>query len=252
MFTSGLVIVLDPLKKTQNDMWILTNSHRDYHTLYRLNSNFEEFYDNHKKNLNPPDYFRTVRSLFVDKERNVWHSSFKRLEKFDAKKQVFQSIENAQYTLDPISSFIDSYDTVWFGGWDGVARLDTKGKVNKRLKSFPEVNVHSFLEDKKNVWIGSDAGLGKYDLRTGKLEMFYNDPTIPQSLSNNTVYHLIMDRDENIWIGTGGGLNRMLKGTETKVPKFVNWRTNTSGLPNDNVYCIVDGGDGTLWVVAET
>ncbi len=168
---------------------------------------------------------------------------------FDVKKQVFQPIENAIYTVDPISSFIDSHDTIWFGGWDGVARLDTKGKVNKRLKSFPEVNVFAFLEDKnQNVWIGSDAGLGRYSLRTGKLDIFYNDPKIPQTLSNNTVYHLMMDRDENIWIGTGGGLNRMIKGTENTVPKFFSWSTNKSGLPNDDVYCIVDGGDRTLWM----
>ena len=151
------------MKKTQiGDIWVLGNSDDDYHTLHKSNSNFEEVYDNHKKNLNPPDYFITIRSLFVDKERNVWHASGKRLEKFDAEKQVFQSIENAQYTDDPISSFIDSHDTVWFGGWAGVARLDTNGKVNKKLRAFPEVNVYSFLEDKnQNVWIGSDAGLGK-------------------------------------------------------------------------------------------
>jgi hypothetical protein len=48
-----------------------------------------------------------------------------------------------------------------------------------------------------------------------------------------------MDSNKNIWIGTGGGLNKMIKGTENDVPRFINWRTTQSGLPNVHVYAVV-------------
>ena len=121
--------------------------------------------------------------------------------------------------------------------------------TNKKLTAFTQSSVYSFLEDSsQNLWIGSTAGLTRYNLTTGKLDLFTNRRDDPQSLSNNTVYHVIMDRDKNIWVGTAGGLNKMIKGTENDVPRFINWQTTQSGLPNDDVYCVVDGGDGTLWM----
>ena len=78
--------------------------------------------------------------------------------------------------------------------------------------------------------------------------LFHHKSTDPQSLSNNIVNQVMMDSENNIWLATGGGLNKIIKGTENKIPKFLNWRTTQSGLPNDDVYCIVDGGDSTLWL----
>ena len=150
---------------------------------------------------------------------------------------------------DPSLASWIPHGTIWFGGWAGITRFDPKTVTNKKLIAFAQSNVHSFLEDSsQNLWIGSTAGLTRYNLTTGKLDLFTNQRDDPQSLSNNIVYHVIMDSNKNIWVGTGGGLNKMIKGTENDVPRFLNWRTTQSGLPNDDVYCVVDGGDGTLWM----
>ena len=143
---------------------------------------------------------------------------------------------------------MDSDGMVWLANSFGIYRFDP---VTERNRFFPigGTSESSFLEDSsRNVWIGSMAGLARYNMDTGKTSTFKNIVNDPKSLSNNTVYHLMMDSEKNIWVGTGGGLNKMIKGTENSVPKFLNWRTAPSGLPNDDVYCIVEGGDGTLWM----
>ena len=138
---------------------------------------------------------------------------------------------------------------MWGGGWAGLAKFDAFTGGSERLVSFPESIVYSFLEDSsQNLWVGSTAGLTRYNLKTGKLDVFNNQSDDPQSLSGNVVYHLVMDSEKNIWVGTSGGLNKMIKGTENNVPRFMNWQTSRSALPYDDVYCIVDGGDGTLWM----
>ena len=51
--------------------------------------------------------------------------------------------------------------------------------------------------------------------------MFKNNPRDSQSLSNNTVYHVILiDYKGVMWDATDGGLNRVTPGTENGVPKF--------------------------------
>ena len=128
--------------------------------------------------------------------------------------------------------------------------FDLQSRAGEEI-AFPASTVYSFLEDRfQNLWIGSSSGLARYNLRSNKLDLFTNDPGDPTSLSNNIVYHLMMDRNGNIWAGTGGGLNKMMAGTENDIPKFLNWRASQSALPNDDVYCIVDGGDGTLWLAS--
>lgn len=91
-------------------------------------------------------------------------------------------------------------------------------------------------------------GLIRYSLKTGQLDIFKHDSADPQSLSHNKVYYLMLDKNGMMWIGTFGGLNQMIPGTEKDKPRFIHWRSTNSDLPIDNIYSIIDGGDGTLWM----
>ena len=198
----------------------------------------------------PPELKQfNMTSLFLDKDKNVWITSAGQIGKFDTQDNAFKTQKVKGSVAAPLSSFMDSYGTIWFGSWHGVYKCEPKTLSNERLISAPRHTTYTFLEDSsQNLWIGTHNGLVRYNLRTSELNVFYKESADRQSLSNNTVYHLMMDKDQTIWVGTGGGLHQMIKGTENGVPKFTNWRTSQSGLPNDDVYCIVDGGDGTLWL----
>lgn len=189
-----------------------------------------------------------LRSLFLDREQSIWAASIGKLEKFDAYHQNVSSTLIPTY-IDPITSYVDSNGTMWFGDWNDLFAYVPSTGATQHISSFPSSTVYTFLEDEdKNLWIGSSAGLTRYRLATGKLEVYKNDPKNTQSLSNNVVYFLLRASDSTIWVGTGGGLNRIIKGTENAIPKFQNWRTSNSDLPNDDVYTIIDGKDGTLWL----
>lgn len=198
----------------------------------------------------PPELKQfNMTSLFLDNDKNVWITSAGQIGKFDTKDNAFKIQKVKGSVAAPLSSFMDSYGTVWFGSWNGVYKCEPESLTNERLISAPRHTTYTFLEDSsQNLWIGTHTGLVRYNLGTSEINVFYKRSGDRQSLSNNTVFDLMMDKDQTIWVGTGGGLHKMIKGTENGVPKFMNWRSTQSDLPNDDVYCIVDGGDGTLWL----
>ena len=239
------------VEDVNGEIWIFGGDKKadDYFaSLIKLNPALGTVSANQVNQLDPRIKFG-IGSLFLDQKKNMMVTYERILGKYISESQTFETIEIKGPDVGSITSFMDSHGTIWFGGWDGVKKFDPKTVTNKKLTAFAQSIVHSFLEDSsQNLWIGSTAGLTRYNLTTGKLDLFTNQRDDPQSLSNNIVYHVIMDSDKNIWVGTGGGLSKMIKGTENDVPRFVNWRTTQSGLPNDDVYCVVDGGDGTLWM----
>ena len=244
-FGNGIGSIIEDVNQ---DIWLLGYlDHEPLSTVFKFNLATGDVYRYPRNSKDPWTW-----SLFTDKNKNVWLASSSSLEKCDPKNQTFNVVNIDQTSrLAPITTFVDSDGTIWAGAWDGIGKINPVNGLIERMASFPKATVYSFLEDSnQNLWIGSTAGLARYNLKTGKLDFFNNQSNDPQSLSSNVVYHLLMDSHKNIWVGTSGGLNKMIKGTESNIPRFTNWQTSQSGLPYDDVFCIVDGGDGTLWITS--
>jgi signal transduction histidine kinase/ligand-binding sensor domain-containing protein/DNA-binding response OmpR family regulator len=74
----------------------------------------------------------------------------------------------------------------------------------------PYGDVNRFIEDYKgNLWIGTNGGgLIYFDRARGSFRQFRNDPRDPNSISNDVIVSLFIDKDKKLWIGTYyGGLN---------------------------------------------
>ncbi len=70
-------------------------------------------------------------------------------------------------------------------------------------------NKALFADSKKNIWVGYwGVGAARINPRTGKSEVWLNEPGNPKSISHNDVWVIKEDRFGRIWLGTrGGGLN---------------------------------------------
>ncbi len=220
---------------------------RPNHYLFRFDPSSRRFFQFLHDPENPQSYSgNSIRGIIPDHEGGVWLASYFKLEKFDPQYQTFSSIA---LPFEPTTILKDSQGKIWLGGWAEAGIYDPQTETYERLPAFPRTTVNSFLEDREeNIWAGTDVGLIRYSLKTGQLDIFKHDPADPQSLSNNRVYHLMMDQDGIIWMGTFGGLHQMIPGTEKAKPRFIHWRSFNSDLPSDNVYSVIDGGDGTLWM----
>jgi hypothetical protein len=86
-----------------------------------------------------------------------------------------------------------------------------------------------------------------YDPDDDSFRSFVNNPKNPQSLSNNTIWHLYEDSKGHIWISTDKGLNRYIKETDMFLHYF-NEPDNPHSLSSDKVFSLMEDSKGNYWV----
>jgi len=168
---------------------------------------------------------------------------------------------------------------VWLGTPDGLDRIrNGQVKVFTSADGIADDFVRSlYFDNSGTLWIGTRRGLSQY--RNGKFMTWtaldglggnlvgamqqgshggmwiatigglthwahghFHNYTEKDGLSNHVITALHLDPDGTLWIGTdGGGLNRWRNGVITPI------RTSGADLPA-NIYSILDGGDGNLWI----
>ena len=140
--------------------------------------------------------------------------------------------------------------------------------------------ITSLAQDNSGyIWVGTQNGVNRFD--GYEFESYFSEPDDPASLTHSFVWSIYSDSLGNIWIGTRNGLNLYLKESnsfeqylmdrEVRViheldsshfligttSGLVRWSKETGVSPvlNDKitstVRCIVDDGDGRMWVCTE-
>src|SRR5690349_14283710 len=110
--------------------------------------------------------------------------------------------------------FQDSRGFLWFGTEDGLNRYD--GYTFKIYKPDPDVPtslsdrwITAITEDKDGyLWIATRlGGLNRYDPRTETFSHFLHSDSNLNSLSDNHINVLYLDKSNNLWLGTMSGLD---------------------------------------------
>lgn len=114
---------------------------------------------------------------------------------------------------------------------------------NTGNSGLPDDNIRALaIDQQQNKWIGTDAGLVKFD---GTSWTIYN--TTNSGLPDNSVRTIVVDDTNAIWIGTfQGGLARF-NGTGWQV-----WNTTNSPIPSDFVRGIAFDTSGYLWLATSS
>lgn len=152
-----------------------------------------------------------------------------------------------------------------FGGGLNIAQ-ETNGEIRfihagNELKSYPIdkcSKIRDLLIDKDStLWIATTNGLLQINPTANHAqnpEIFYSQKigSRANSLGNNDVHCLHIDKSDTLWIGTfGGGLNKLIcKATAEKPAEFQSY-TMTDGLGSDIVLCILEDRQGNLWLSSE-
>jgi hypothetical protein len=100
---------------------------------------------------------------------------------------------------------------MWFGTYAGLNRFDGytfKGYKHKYInaKNISDMHIRSICQD--TAWIlliATTSGVNRFFAQTGEFVNFSHDPDDSSSLSMNTVYAILKDRDGDVWLGTWGG-----------------------------------------------
>lgn len=135
---------------------------------------------------------------------------------------------------DLYSLCLDTDRWVWIGtDGEGLRSLDAGTETFTNYKHIPgEPNslssdhIHCLYADASgSLWIGTSAGLDRYDKRTGHFEHF----TPQHGLSGNIVQGILEGEPGVLFISTNKGLSRL----DVRSGKFINYSTANGLLSNE-------------------
>ena len=168
-----------------------------------------------------PDTFpsNNIRTVFVDSDGLVWLATFGGLVMYDKSTDAFTTYLDEPDNPDSISSsaFKDSPNLI-AEGKDGL------------------------------LWFGTANGLNSFDKKTGLFTRYMHDPNDKNSLSDNEILSVFVDKDGFVWIGTKG---KVLNKFDTKTGKFTHYRHNpesSQSIGPGEVAVVTENADGFLWI----
>lgn len=160
-------------------------------------------------------------------------------EKFYPNSQL--GIENSIYAI-----MIDSKGRMWVGGDAGLYCSQQAGSLDfKEVENFADVWIWDIIETAGDeLWLATMGyGVVKYNVSTGRVKFYTNDPADEQSLSSNSVSSIMRDSAGNLWFSTDRGGICRYNAESDDFSRF----SITDGFPDDVAYKILEDDNGYLW-----
>ncbi len=118
--------------------------------------------------------------------------------------------------------------------WTGIHRLKNGRLVSLPLKQETGFLFMTYCDRQGTLWLASTVGLGQ--IKDGKYRVFHDG--LPRETH---VLAIDGDAQGTLWLGTDKGLARFRDG-------HIILYTLRQGLPDDNLYQLLEDRHGTLWI----
>ncbi len=162
--------------------------------------------------------------------------------------------------IDNIKSmFVSMNGIIWIGSLsEGLAAYDIKSKrfVNELIpaelrKLLNQSGVYTINKSDTNfLWIGTfGKGLIRYNTLNGTYKVIENNGFSNNSLTNDRVRTILVDKKNRIWIGTQSGLNRInlsnIDATKLVINHFF---FDKKALSGDDILSLYQDRKNRIWV----
>ena len=150
----------------------------------------------------------------------------------------------------------DQQGQLWVGTNMGVDILPP-GKqsfdhsINQFIKqaALTDENIAEFIEDKNGIiWIATyHTGLYRFNQKTKEMDSYSHDAQNPNSLINDRIRSLLIDRYNQLWVGTSRGLN-IYNPKEDNFALYVNDPSVPSSLSNSYIWEMLEDNNDSIWL----
>jgi PAS domain S-box-containing protein len=207
-----------------------------------------------------------VRSIYEDRSGTLWIGTDDGLNQMDRKKGTFLHYKNNPDDPFSLSNnlilfiYEDCSGSLWIGNeYGGINKFDRgKKEFTHYRKKTTSVNtlssdiVYSMAETndggEKILWIGTEGGgLNKFNRRNDQFTHYLFDPKNPNSINDNNVRSLLVDRSGCVWLGTTSGLCRYDRLKE-KLTRYTFNANDPHSLSNNVIFSIYEDRAGVLWI----
>ena len=195
-----------------------------------------------------------VTSIFQDSRGYMWIGTKDGLNKYDGQIiKIYNCNVKSENTLS--STYImdieeDVYGNIWIATDNGLDFLMADTGVIVRMKdrkdkyNLGELSITSLIKSKYDeniMWVGTENGLMKIDVRNNSIQTFYHDPSDLNSLTNSSITCL-EEGEDILWVGTKQGLNI--------IDKDLKVSSNRSDSSTDKLFIsnMTMDENGNLWI----
>jgi len=245
-------------QKYENELWIATQSDG----LFCLNTQSGELkqytYDESRKGALSDN---RVRSVFIDHANIIWvGTTIGGVDRAELNRKPFEVLRHNP--VDPtslINSCVysiakDGSGRLWIGTADGLNQLDDAMRSVRLIRndlvdstSISSSRIWSLAADSTDeniLWVGTNHGLNRIQISSGKAQRFVAGDT---GLQSNRIFALHTDSNGKVWVGTDGGGLHLIDPDTGEIEAFENTISDPSA-PGKNILSLAEGPIGTLWV----
>ena len=245
------------LKDSKNRLWIgsqdkgLSRYEPKLHQWQYFSSN-----SNDEKSIS----YNHVRALVEDSEQTIWAGTDGGgLNSYSPIQDTWVSHRVGEVNQEIFALYLEDNQNLWVGHGKGFSKFDKNTREYKKhieLSAGPNPPMVRAIDQDSmgNLWLGTQpspqligpslGGLYRYQEKRNRWERFGHDSNDPNSLSNDHVFAVKVDRQQDVWVGSwGGGLSLLHRGAST----FTNY-TKDNGLLSNIIYAIIEDNDGVLWL----
>ncbi|WP_234671644.1 two-component regulator propeller domain-containing protein [Dyadobacter sp. CY261] len=218
---------------------------------------FEQVRDKDSKGITQ----RSVQSLFIDKDRNVWLGTYgegtylisaipEKFRKFEQKTTDARADSYLRY----YGMCADKDGNLWIGtDGDGIYKTSASGEILRHYSAssqpgqLPDGAIIAAHRDRQDrLWFGTySKGLVRYDPSTDTFIRYAHKAGDTNSLAKNDVRVIYQDMRRNIWVGTNGGGLGLL---DEQTGQFRHFIPSNSSINANDVRAITEDKYGNLWV----
>jgi ligand-binding sensor domain-containing protein/signal transduction histidine kinase/DNA-binding response OmpR family regulator len=206
-----------------------------------------------------------ILTLLEDQHQNIWvgtrdHGLFKIKPEANNPKtystvHFFKNSpkQHQQLSSDAIRSLYQTSDGhIWIGTINGLNRYSVEtDRINKYKVALPQtplhnLTVHSILEYKDKLLLGSNRGLIEFSQKTATSLIYSNEKVL-----NSTIYALKMSFDNKLLIGSkfNGLLIHSLITKKTQKNTILNDNhSQGSGINSNMIFAIYSDNSGNIWL----
>ena len=199
-----------------------------------------------------------VQVIYKDPDNYMWIATRNGIQVLNPKDSSFVDL-NVFFGIKDLPEFrnirirrlyTDSHKNTWICCDNGLYKI-THGdkKIISYLttdfqKGLSDNLIYDILEEPNGTfWVATVNGLNFYDPFKNTYTHYFNDPTVPNSLSSSMTISLMLDKDGDLWVGTNSGLNFLKKGSNTFV-----YFSKKDGLPDEYIYNMIQDAAGKIWI----
>lgn len=191
-----------------------------------------------------PLYVSGIVEGSIGKEKRIWISAMGLyfVDRSSEKLVEYKTEASRQEKFKDLSFLrlqVDHDGSLWTMDYLGFFRLNPgSGGIDHVCR--PGYSVHSLLPGPKECWIGSDAGILRYDLVSGQVRVIHPVPT----------FSIVRHSDGKLWAGTANGLARIEQGDDGSVIlEYFNQEDDSRvGLTSIQSRVLSEDAAGALWI----